>query len=216
MRSLLLALAVGTCGCIPVKKTYVTWPGRTLRVSDGKGAIEGAKVRVVRVEHPYSREVDTRTFESGPAGEVKLVEEKTTKTVFPLMMHGVPGYSFRACAEAPGHASASAEWWDDGSKPVELKLPRGSRPCVFAKAVPPEAGRMRLDAIDVRDGEWQVDLAIGPEQELAVDAQIADGSSKLTVRKILFRSPPEAPLPRVQVLARGDGSSWKYGDSIDP
>lgn len=216
MRSAALLLAIALAGCIPVKKTYVTWPGRTVRVKDGKGAIAAAKLAIVRVEHPYSREVETRTFTTDEAGEVKLVEEKTTKTVMPLMMHGVPQYSFRACAEAAGHASATKEWWDAGASPIELTLARGSRPCEAPKDAPPPDEKLRLEGIEEKDGSWIVDLATTSEPKLAKESVLSHGESKLTVREVLFRSPKDSKFRRFQVRASGDGSSWKYGDLIEP
>jgi hypothetical protein len=208
-----LVLAIALAGCIPVKKTYVTWPGRAVRVVDAKGSIPEAKVQVVRVEHPYSREVETRSFTADENGEVKLVEEKTVKKVMPLMMHGVPQYSFRACAEATGHASVTKEWWDDGATTIELKLARGSRPCTPSKD--PLDEKLRLEGIEEKDGAWIVDLATTAEPKLEKESVLSDRDSKLVVREILFRSPPESKIRRLQVRTSGDGSAWKYGDLIE-
>ncbi|MGZ3421217.1 MAG: hypothetical protein ACXWUG_17405 [Polyangiales bacterium] len=221
MRRALLILSIACTSCIPVKKTFVTWPARTLRVSDAKGPIEGAKVHVTRERHPHSTEDESRDFTTDDKGEVKLVEEKTSLTVFPLMMHGVPGFSFTACAEAPGHAGVRVDWWND-SKPLELVLPRGSRPCTH-KGNPevPSGGRLRLDGIEEKDGAWLVDLAVPRAVKLEPGSAISDRDAKLTIREIVSRTSnaaangEEAPLQFTRVRAEGDGARWTSGDLID-
>jgi hypothetical protein len=151
-----------------------------------------------------------RTFAADAKGEVTLVRETQKQTVYPLMMHGVPGYAFVACAEAPGHASAVAHWTDDESSPLDLALPAGSRPCERGAIGPQKPGAATVQGIEAKNGEWIVELGLARETKLAVGAKLGP----LEVVEVTQRSGNDAPVHFAIVRAKGDGASVHYRDAF--
>ena len=217
-RLLVLALPLPLAvGCIPMRKTYVLRPDGIVRVVDGKGApIAGARVSLIRHRHPHGRnDAEWRTT-ADARGEVAFTREERTQTVFPLMMHGVPAYSFVACAEAPGYAGTTAQW----SAPagggqfgtLAIELPEGERPCdAPIDLAPPPAGEARLLA-RVRKGadEWTLDLTLARAEPIAVGARLGG----LVVTKVAWQSEPPSEVRRATVEVRGDAAGLRVGQSI--
>ncbi len=220
MRMLVLAFAV-LMGCIPMKKTFIMRPGGTIQVVDAKGApIASASVTLTRNKYPYGRE-DAQWHEKTDAkGEVSFTREENTQTVFPLMMHGVPGYGFVACAEAPGYAGKSGSWMlpEEGPQPpLVLKLAQGDRPCVPPKGelTAPPKGNARVLGVERTDPEqgaeqWKLELVLPKDEPVAIGVTL--GGMKLT--KIEWQSAPINEWLRATVVARGPGEKVHFGELL--
>jgi hypothetical protein len=214
-------LSVFLVGCLPIpwKKTFVTWPSRTIRVVDEHGdPVPDAKVRVVREKYPHRRDDETRVLTANAKGEVKTERETTVLTVFPLMMHGVPGFGFRAAAESKGTACTMKSWSDpDDPTVLELKLRPGSLPCDAEPSQEvPANGTARIESITQdEDGNFVVVLAM-PKGDSAKGAELAKaGKEPLKVIKVLWESDPTTPIRRARVHVSGDPLAYAYGDVLE-
>lgn len=215
MRPLLLVLALTSCAPIPWRQTFVMWPARTVRVLDAETGkpIAGAAVRLVRYQHPHSREDEVKKLTTDDKGEITLQREEKTLRTFPLMMHGVPGFSFEVCASSADRASMSVSLPnDDATTPIEVRLPLGSRPCgVELDQKPPPADKLRIEGVE-KDGErFVVQVAMGGGREL----RKGDAFGQLTIDEVLFQSPAGGPIRRARVAVRGDGTILKFGDHVE-
>jgi hypothetical protein len=213
----MVGLLVGT-GCIPVKKNYVTWPGRVVRVVDAKSnaPIPDAKIRMAREEFPHRREVEVRALTTDAKGEIRTEKVSTTITVYPLMMHGVPGFAFIACAEAPGYASSRAEFSDgDDESTLVLKLARGSRPCVVKmdKTALPD-GAARIEGVEEDGSSWIVQLAVSSEHPARAGDRLSKDGATLEVVELLWQSNAPGPLRHARVRVRGEAKGYVFGDIV--
>lgn len=118
-----LLIATGCCP-IPVPKEYVAVPGVTFEVTGAPA--EGAEVMLVRNERPYIEPPATLVLRerTDADGRVAFDEARETRTVMPLMMHGVPQYVFSWCVSAPGRAAVAGRL-DGEVVPVVLEAGDG-------------------------------------------------------------------------------------------
>lgn len=214
MRSPLVAALtfVAACAPIPVNKTFVMWPGRTIRVVDGETQkpIEGATIRLVRYEHPHRRDDEVKKLKTGANGELTIERETKSLRTFPLMMHGVPGFSYEACAETEGRAAVSAILRDGESGLLTLALPVGSRPCRGdADNTPPVAGRLRVEGVEKEGARFLVSLAM----EQGHKVKKGDALGLLIIEEVVFLS-EGGTLSRARVAVSGDATTLRHGDLI--
>ena len=213
-----LTLLLAGCIPIPVKKTFVVWPKRTIRVVDEKGmAVAGAKVRVVREMFPHRHDDEVRVLTADENGEVKTERETKVLKVFPLMMHGVPGFGFAACAEMKGYAGTSKSWSNpDEPSVLTLKLAPGSSPCgVEVDYKPPPAGSIRIESITREDdGNFLVYLAMPPGDDANGAELSKPGADPLKVIKVDWQSEPGGAVRRAHVRVTGDPLQYVYGDVV--
>ncbi|MCA9491530.1 MAG: hypothetical protein KC656_19820 [Myxococcales bacterium] len=108
MRRLLLVmggLALGTACCpIPVPRKVSVRPRIEVTVVDADGnPVPGAALTLGRwIEGPPPEtEVDRWTEAADAVGKHVFDAIEATESTMPLMMHGVPWYGWRLCAEAP-------------------------------------------------------------------------------------------------------------------
>lgn len=220
MNTRIAALSIVLAGClpIPVKKTYVMWPGRTIRVVDEKGSpIAGAKVRLVRDRHPHGKNDEVRELTTDEKGEVKVERETKVLKVFPLMMHGVPGFSFRACAESKGTAGTTTKWPNpEESSDLVLKLLPGSKPCEEElDQTAPAAKTARIEAVEKQeDGRFIVQLALPPDGDPKGLELSKPGAEPLKVTDVVWQSPGGPPLLRARVHVSGDPLTYAHGDVV--
>ncbi|MCB9688262.1 MAG: carboxypeptidase regulatory-like domain-containing protein [Alphaproteobacteria bacterium] len=123
MRRLLLVaagLGVGTACCpIPVPRRVSVRPRIEVTVTDADGrAVSGATLTLARwIEGPPpDTEVDRWSATTDPAGQHVFDAIEATESAMPLMMHGVPWYGWRLCAEAPGLGAGT--WELGATQPV--------------------------------------------------------------------------------------------------
>jgi hypothetical protein len=214
VRPLLFVVTLAACAPIPWRQTFTMWPGRTLRVIDAETGkpVPGADVRLVRYQHPHRREDEVKKVKANEKGEITLAREEKSIRTFPLMMHGVPGFSFEACASATDHAGTVLYIPNnDDAAPLEIKLPLGSRPCgAELDPAPPPDGKLRIEGVE-KDGErFVVSLAMAPDRTL----RKGDALGALTIDEVLFQSPPGQALRRARVAVRGEGTALHYGDLV--
>ena len=133
-----VALAVGVlvAGCpIPWRDTMVVQPALEVAVRDESGAaIEGAKVLVVAGTNPHHRLEGTEEQVTDFWGYASFAERSETKTIYPLMMHGVPFYYWEWCVAAEGFAAQTGELGGEPVEPaLEVVLVRADAPtfCAF-------------------------------------------------------------------------------------
>lgn len=203
-------------GCIPMKKTFIVRPESSIRVVDGAGApIEGASVKLVRNKYPYGRHDADWTATTNAKGEVSFSKEEKTETVYPLMMHGVPGYGFVACVESPGKASKTEHlsFDDAGKTTVTIKLVDGDRPCEGkADMTLPPPGKARVFGIERVDATtWKVDLFLPKSEPVAVGNTFGG----LKIKKIEWQGEPIDTWRRATVQAEGPGEKVHFGDVLD-
>jgi hypothetical protein len=220
MNARIAAFTLLFTGCIPipVKKEFVVWPTRTIKVVDEKGtALADVKVRVVRIRYPHHHEDEVRTLTANKDGVVKTERETKTLKVFPLMMHGVPGFSFEACADAKGYAATSASWSNpDDPSVLTLKLTPGSRPCgVEIDYKPPPTGSVRIESIRREDdGKFLLVVALPPNDDPAGAELSKPGADPLKITKVDWQSPQGGAVRRAHVRVSGDPMQYAYGDIV--
>lgn len=218
MNRWIAAALLGTTSCIPipVNKTFVVWPERKMRVVDAAGKpVAHARVSVVRVRHPHSQVEETRILHADENGELATRRESKTLKVFPLMMHGVPGFSFEACAEAKGFAATTVSWSNpDEPKLLELKLVEGSRPCEHElDQTPPPSNKLRIESIEKQnDGRFLVVVAMAPGTNITTDSVGKDGAEPLKIVEVAWQSPAGGPIRRARVYVTGDALAYEHGD----
>lgn len=215
MKHLVIALVVFS-GCIPWRKTFTMRPPTAVRVVDASGGpIAAATVVLVRNKYPYGSRDATWHAKTDLKGEVSFTREEETQTVYPLMMHGVPGYGFVVCADAPGYAGKEQHLSlpEEGAPPpVVLKLVDGDRPCeAKADLSPPDAGKARVLGIERVDKDtWKLDIVLPKDEPVAVCVTL----SGLKISKIEWQSEPINPFRRATVQARGPGEKVRFGDLL--
>jgi len=102
----LLLLACGAaaaCCPIPVDTDVMLYPAAVFEVRDAAGRpVEGARILVQTESQPHARPDDPSIeLVTDAEGRATLVERVEEQTAFPLMMHGVPAYSWHACVDHP-------------------------------------------------------------------------------------------------------------------
>lgn len=216
MRPLLFVVTLAACAPIPWRQTFTMWPQRTVRVVDAETGkpVAGAEVRLVRYQHPHRREDEVKKVKTNEKGEITLEKEEKSIRTFPLMMHGVPGFSFEACASAADHAGTVLYIPNnDDTAPLVLKLPLGSRPCgVELDPTPPPADKLRVEGVEKeKEGErFVVSIAMAPDRTL----RRGDAVGTLAIDEVLFQSPSGSTIRRARVAVRGDGTTLHYGDLV--
>jgi hypothetical protein len=154
--------AILVAGCpIPWRDTMVVQPALEVDVKDESGAmIEGARVLVVAGSNPHHQLQGTEEQTTDAWGHASFEERSETKTVYPLMMHGVPFYYFEWCVEAEGFVAQRGELGGEPVDPVlEVALAKGGdeRHCTT------DGGRAEIRAErvegDPKDGEAKADGA---------------------------------------------------------
>jgi len=215
MKRLVVALAL-LSGCIPMKMKFVMRPEGVVRVVDAKGApIASARVILLREKYPHRREDARWTVKTDAKGEVSFTREEERQTVFPLMMHGVPGYGFVACAESPGYASKQEAWRvpeEGASPPLVLNLAEGDRRCESKVdlSVPPK-GRARVLGIERVDADvWKLDVVLPKDEPVAVGVPLGS----LTVTKVEWQSEAINAFRRATVQTRGPGEKVRFGELL--
>jgi len=126
--SVRLALPMLIAGCpIPWRDTMVVQPALEVDVRDESGAaIEGATVLIVAGSNPHHQLQGTEEQVTDFWGHASFAERSETKTVYPLMMHGVQFYYFEYCVAKDGFTSMRGELGGDPIDPVlEVVLPPG-------------------------------------------------------------------------------------------
>lgn len=215
MKRLVIALAV-LSGCIPMRKTFVMRPEATVRVVDSDGApITSASVVLVRNKYPYGSRDARWSAKTDAKGEVSFSREEETQTVYPLMMHGVPGYGFVVCADAPGYAGKQEHLSLPESgppPPVVLKLVDGDRPCEGkADLSAPPKGKARVLGIERVDAEtWKLDLVLRNDDPIAAGVTL----SGLKIAKVVWQGEPIDEWRRATVQVRGPGEKVRSGDLL--
>lgn len=126
------AALVGACFCLSplacfvgVDRTVTVRPGGEVTVRSAAGEdLPGATVTVYRFSHPHDMPGGEWVATTDARGVVTFDATQEEQTVRPLMMHGVPEYYWRVCAEAEGHGAAQREWpWADvDTAPASLVL----------------------------------------------------------------------------------------------
>jgi hypothetical protein len=202
------------CAPVPVNKTFTMWPKRTIRVVDAETGkpVEGAKVRLVRYQHPHRREDEVKTLKTGESGEVSITYESKSIRTFPLMMHGVPGFSWDACAEADGHAGTSV-YMGDESAPLVIKLPVGSRPCDGKlDNTAPANDKLRIEGVEKDGARWILTFVMVPTRKV----KKGDAIGAVTIDEVMFQSEPHegSTIRRARVAVTGDASALRYGDLV--
>ena len=214
MRWLVVAVVLSGCAPIPVNKTFVMWPKKTIRVVDADTGkpVEGASIRLVRYQYPHHREDEVKKVTAGAMGEVTIERETKSLRTFPLMMHGVPGFSYEACAEAPGHAAAEIVLRDDDDATVTLKLPLGSRPCRGREPdnTPPPDHKLRVEGVEKDGARWIVSLAMEPGNKV----KKGDTLGAFTIDEVLFQSEGSPVIRRARVAVSGDASALRHGNLL--
>lgn len=106
--ALATALA-GLSGCcpIPMNDDVLVLPAATLVVRDASDRpVAGARILVHAEMQRQVREDDpTVEITTDAEGRATLVERLDEMKVYPLMMHGVPGFSWSVCIEHPAHGA---------------------------------------------------------------------------------------------------------------
>lgn len=115
-----LGLGLGAACCpIPVPRRVSVRPRLEVEVVDGAGAaVPGATLTLGRwIEGPPpDTEVDRWTATTDPSGRHVFDAIEATESAMPLMMHGVPWYGWRLCAESPGLGAGT--WELGATQPV--------------------------------------------------------------------------------------------------
>ena len=112
----LVIMAVCVClaplACfIPVQRTSQVCPGGLVQVEDADGRpIAAATVTVQRWSAPHHQPEGEWQAVTDAAGNASFTATEEEETIMPLMMHGVPEYSWTVCAEAEGHGPTEAPW----------------------------------------------------------------------------------------------------------
>jgi hypothetical protein len=138
-----LVVIIPLLACIPFPRTALVRPEGDLRVIDDATGqpILGAVVRVHRIRHPHSRVSGRWEQRTNGRGEVAFTMREESETVYPLCLHGVPGYEWAACAEARDHAPRTIRWDPPESGRhhgiTTIRLAAGSGPCDRALRPPP-------------------------------------------------------------------------------
>lgn len=129
-RALLMLAVVTLCGCW--KRDYVVQPKLDFEVRDAAGPISGAKVRLLTSTDPHHRREALVDVVTDARGVASLEEKHERVWVFPLVMHGVPFYSWQWCVEAPGHAAQVSDRrvYPSGVVSVQLQPSENAERCV--------------------------------------------------------------------------------------
>jgi hypothetical protein len=93
-------------------KDILIFPPATLVVHDVDGRpIEGARILVHAETQPHAQESDpTVELTTDVDGRATLEEHYEEQRVFPLMMHGVPGHSWKLCVDHPRFGAMLGGW----------------------------------------------------------------------------------------------------------
>ena len=129
-RRALLTLAVVTLSSC-WKRDYVVQPKLDFEVRDAAGPISGAKVRLLTSTDPHHRREALVDVVTDARGLASLEEKHERVWIFPLVMHGVPFYSWQWCVEAPGHSAQVSERrvYPRGAVSVELRSSTSDEHC---------------------------------------------------------------------------------------
>jgi hypothetical protein len=116
-------LCAGCCP-IPVPDDVMVFPAATIVVHDAGGQpIEGARVFVHAELQPHASPEDP-TLELATDADGKAVVEARSveQTVYPLMMHGVPAYSWHLCVDHPRHGAAVSRLHHENPEAIVVEL----------------------------------------------------------------------------------------------
>lgn len=130
-RRALLTLAVVTLSSC-WKRDYVVQPKLDFEVRDAAGPISGAKVRLLTSTDPHHRREALVDVVTDARGLASLEEKHERVWIFPLVMHGVPFYSWQWCVEAPGFAAQVSDRrvYPSGGLTVQLVTSAEAQTCV--------------------------------------------------------------------------------------
>lgn len=147
VRQLRVAFATalaGLAGCcpIPMKDDVLVLPRATFVVRDAADRpVAGARIVVHAEMQPHARADDpTVELTTDADGRATLEERLDDMTVYPLMMHGVPGFSWTVCIEHPTHGAIAGP-------PIHWENPAD---IVVALRVEPEAKNRKCDVVGDR------------------------------------------------------------------
>ena len=128
-RVVLLCLAVTFSGCW--KRDYVVQPKLDFEVRGERGPVAGAKVWLLTSTDPHHRREALVEVVTDTGGRASLEEKHERVWIFPLVMHGVPFYSWQWCVEAPGHSAQVSERreYPSGAVSVELRSSTSDEHC---------------------------------------------------------------------------------------
>jgi len=130
---LIAAIAMGAMVClaplacfVPIPRTALVRPEGRVRVEDARShaRLGGARVILIRWQLPHRRVNRLWEQTADGSGTTRFSKIEERETIFPLMMHGVPGYEWTLCAEHAGNAPREIEWRppEDGRERRELLL----------------------------------------------------------------------------------------------
>lgn len=115
---LVIALPLLVGSCIPVWRQTLLRPAGAVVVRDAATAapIVGAQVLVRRynIGPPPRKQSHAWPAVTDAAGRAHFTLLTGREWVMPLMMHGVPQWSFDVCVNAPGYAGRSMRWLTQG------------------------------------------------------------------------------------------------------
>lgn len=102
-------LLVGTACCpIPVPRQVTVRPALTVTVVDASGRPADATLTVRRYVSGPPPDTETHRWTApAPGGHATLDGIEQSETMLPLMMHGVPWYSWQICAVGPAGAAST-------------------------------------------------------------------------------------------------------------
>ena len=115
MRKLLLIGVIACAGCVvPWRRGVLLRPEGAVAVRDARGGapLVGAHVivRRYRLGPPPGHESHRWTAVTDGAGQAAFGALIGHEWVMPLMMHGVPQWSWDVCVERPGYAPRVVPW----------------------------------------------------------------------------------------------------------
>lgn len=124
MRGALIVFAVlfASCG----KRDYVVQPKLDFEVHSDAGVVTGAKVWLLTSSDPHHQREALVSVTTGDDGRARFDEKHESIWVFPLMIHGVPFYSWQWCVEAPGYAAQVDDRRANPSGSVSVRLETAS------------------------------------------------------------------------------------------
>lgn len=106
LAAMVAVLGTLTGCCCAVPRTVVSQPDVTFTLSDPAGApLVGCQVALHRWSDPHHMWESTVVETTDATGTVVFSEQTEREVILPLMMHGVPWYSFSWGVECPGHTS---------------------------------------------------------------------------------------------------------------
>ena len=99
-------------GCIPIPlpRNVIVQPELHVQVLNEKQKyISNAQVVFVTLSDPHHNVHRYMTFDTDKKGKLYIPEQKEFEWIFPLMMHGIPFYSYHLCIYKDGYITQSMD-----------------------------------------------------------------------------------------------------------